>query len=593
MGLRGELTESQKVAVRQKLILEQLGDANGDLARTSGSLANKWRALKGRVEELATNLGRGLVPVAQDAVKWLDGKLSPVTTRLTDHTEDLRSAVSDLAGGKGYGALAHVLDVILGGHGKVEDAVNRLGDRITRIVQLGKDLRDGWRAGGLDGLVGAFDTAVGAGGRLRAIVRKVVNVGRDLLTIWRDGVTPGLEALGPVVGVILSPLSHLDSVTHALADHAGALAPIVTTLAAGWAAYKVAAAAAKGIQVLSTAATIAQAAATGGLAAATGAAEAAEWGFVASLLANPIVLIVAGVAALVVGLWQLYKHSKTVRDVIHALGVVGKAAIGWVVDKVVDLWHATQPVHRLFLWLAAFTFAPLVAAIALVVTHWHQVTHAARRAWELLKAVGSVAMAPLRSALKWIGDKLRTLVGWAKKLGGWLSKAGGWVGKGLHAVGIGDTPRPHAGGRIARRSSAAHNLGHTLAVHRAIDGRLGGRRTVTSTVRNVALGSGNSDHVTGRALDVTGSNLNGYARHVRAAGGFAEFHGSGSGRHLHAAIGDTPRPRASSSSSDAAGDVIIIQPGAIIVDRPASTVELDRAVASGIRRYVRERRERK
>ena len=71
-----------------------------------------------------------------------------------------------------------------------------------------------------------------------------------------------------------------------------------------------------------------------------------------------------------------------------------------------------------------------------------------------------------------------------------------------------------------------------------------GKRQITSGMRNFNLGSINSDHVTGGALDLVGQNLGQYKSTVEANGGFAEFHGVNASRHLHvvpsaAASGDT------------------------------------------------------
>jgi hypothetical protein len=81
-----------------------------------------------------------------------------------------------------------------------------------------------------------------------------------------------------------------------------------------------------------------------------------------------------------------------------------------------------------------------------------------------------------------------------------------------------------------------------------VDGSVTGKRNVTSMWRNHGLGSSNSDHVTGRALDVTGQNLGAYAAKIRSMGGFAEFHGTDADRHLHVVppqlpMGDRPTPR--------------------------------------------------
>ena len=87
-------------------------------------------------------------------------------------------------------------------------------------------------------------------------------------------------------------------------------------------------------------------------------------------------------------------------------------------------------------------------------------------------------------------------------------------------------------------------MASTLAAHSRISQGLAGKRTITSGQRNWGLGSSQSDHLTGRALDLTGSNLGGYASKVNAGGGFAEMHGIGDTRHLHAVpVGDSGSPR--------------------------------------------------
>ena len=90
-------------------------------------------------------------------------------------------------------------------------------------------------------------------------------------------------------------------------------------------------------------------------------------------------------------------------------------------------------------------------------------------------------------------------------------------------------------------------LSQTMARHASLNGQLTGKRTVTSAYRTTGLGSINSDHVTGRAYDLTGQNLGQYGTLVNNTGGFAEFHGIGGERHLHVvpgpgAMGDSASP---------------------------------------------------
>jgi hypothetical protein len=106
-----------------------------------------------------------------------------------------------------------------------------------------------------------------------------------------------------------------------------------------------------------------------------------------------------------------------------------------------------------------------------------------------------------------------------------------------------DTSTPR-GSRIGDTTSS--RLSQTMGRHSAMDGMLTGKRTVTSAYRNFGLGSMNSDHVTGRAYDLTGQNLGQYQSLVKAGGGFAEYHGVNKDRHLHvvpgSGMGDSASP---------------------------------------------------
>lgn len=78
-----QLTEGEKVAARQALIIGGLGDAAGDAARTHDSLANTQRRLHAQFKDISAQLGQQLLPlmvrlakVASDLLKRFS-KLSP------------------------------------------------------------------------------------------------------------------------------------------------------------------------------------------------------------------------------------------------------------------------------------------------------------------------------------------------------------------------------------------------------------------------------------------------------------------------------------------------------------------------------------
>jgi hypothetical protein len=140
----------------------------------------------------------------------------------------------------------------------------------------------------------------------------------------------------------------------------------------------------------------------------------------------------------------------------------------------------------------------------------------------------------------------------------------------------GDTPGPRGG-----------RFGDVMGLHARLSAGIPGKRTITSHVRSWGLGSSNSDHATGRAIDLVGSGLGAYQVAARRAGAFAEFHGDGEGRHLHVA-GDTPGPRP--SIGPRGGDDggmhlhVHLEAGAVVVGGGADLEAVADAVEAGATR---------
>ena len=127
-----------------------------------------------------------------------------------------------------------------------------------------------------------------------------------------------------------------------------------------------------------------------------------------------------------------------------------------------------------------------------------------------------------------------------------------FVEAGIIKEGDPDTRTPRGRGIGDTTSS---RLSQTLARHGAINNAISGKRTITSAFRTNNLGSLNSDHVTGRAFDLTGNQLGMYKTTVERQGGFAEYHGASADRHLHVVpgpggpMGDTVSPYSSAPQS--------------------------------------------
>jgi len=199
---------------------------------------------------------------------------------------------------------------------------------------------------------------------------------------------------------------------------------------------------------------------------------------------------------------------------------------------------------------------------------------AARKKWDAAKgrAMGAAA----------IGGAIGTAVIPVPILGTAVGAAGGAVASmGIDVLRgwLGDTASPHR--RLAR----------TAATHSSIDSSIPGKRSITSGYRTWGVGA-DSDHKAGAALDITGSNLLGYAQALRNAGGWASIHDSGSGRHLHAVYGDTASPRRGALGDGGHGAGEGIPPVQVNVYYPSRELDVERAVTRGMARAERDRIER-
>jgi len=101
---------------------------------------------------------------------------------------------------------------------------------------------------------------------------------------------------------------------------------------------------------------------------ATKVATAAQWLFNAAMDANPIVLIVIAVVALVAIFILLYKHSKLVRDIVADIGKAFKAAFNFILKIVKDVWNWIKKNWPLIIEIIAGPVGWIIA----IWTHFHK-----------------------------------------------------------------------------------------------------------------------------------------------------------------------------------------------------------------------------
>jgi hypothetical protein len=167
-----ELTEQQKIMARYSLLLKDTSDQHGDFARTSGSLANQQRILRGQVEDVGAAVGKELIPVLTKVAKHTSkfirqmqngkgpgGEFAAVMTDIADGAKSAGKTVGPVLGDIAHFAKEHpsllkaagaVTTIALGvkgikGVGKITG--------ITDLLGIGKGALG--RGGGVAGAIGA------------------------------------------------------------------------------------------------------------------------------------------------------------------------------------------------------------------------------------------------------------------------------------------------------------------------------------------------------------------------------------------------------------------------------------------------------
>lgn len=227
------------------------------------------------------------------------------------------------------------------------------------------------------------------------------------------------------------------------------------------------------IQTFNIAKTVVMAAVQLTVAAATGAWTAAQWLLNAALNANPIGLIIAGIALLVVGIIIAYKHSETFRKIVSV-------AFHAVLGAAQAVWHWFQ---RSWPLLLAILTGPIGIAVLVIHRHWGAIKAGAAAAkdwivdkWNDLMGFFNGLPARMTRAVSglWNGlkDGFKAVVNWV------IDKWNGLefripsvdthipgVGKvGGFSLGTPDIPRLHTGGTVTAPGSAVIRPGEEMVV---------------------------------------------------------------------------------------------------------------------------------
>lgn len=386
------MSEQEKVALRQEFILAKMGDAQGDLARTSDSLSNKWKALKGRLTEAGTAIGTAFLPYAEKLVNVLDAKLGPVVAEMTRTApmvgDAFRAAFAE-------GDVTTELWSLVG-------LAERAGVMFRDIKGVYDALAGSFKAGGIGGVVSDFDAMLGTGDLLRSTFDTLRGIFDHVGTIVQDLFLPAIVSVNEAIPKGVRPLEQVEAVLGFIADNAKTLKPILVGLVAATVAWKAANLLANGVLATQT---FLQKANTGTLKAhvvqsklaqaATALWTGAQWLLNAALSMNPIGLVVIAIVALIAIFVLAWKHSETFRNVVTGAFTAVKNAVMTAFNWVRDNWPL----------LLAILTGPIGLAVLAIVRNWDTIK-------EGISAVKD-----------WIGEKIGQVVGFFTGLPGRISSA--------------------------------------------------------------------------------------------------------------------------------------------------------------------------
>lgn len=408
-GVFSELAEGEKVAVRQAFIMDSLGDAEGDLERTSDSLANKKRALIGRFKELGTSIGTGALPLVSKLVGWLEGRLEPIVTKMSEQMPNLNRAFEVAFAEGDWQGVAEVIDNIGGNTGD-------LIPKVKGLVEVGKGFGSdkGGFVQGINSLKEQFPA-------LEPMISKVQEVVGDLWKIWEKGLLPGFQLAADILPDVLQPLKLLDNALGFVADNIEWIGPLLTAFIAGWVTYK-------GVIFATTAPTIAL--------------TAAQQGLNIVMAMNPVGLVIAAIAGLIAILVMAWKRSETFRNVVTAVWETLKGAVSGAVNFIKD--------HIMTGFRVALGFATggISEFVLFVVRNWDKIVRFFK---ELPGKIASAA----KGMWDGIKDAFKDVINWIIR--GWNSLEFRIPGfdppgpgprfKGF-TIGVPDIPELHTGGTV-------------------------------------------------------------------------------------------------------------------------------------------------
>lgn len=144
---------------------------------------------------------------------------------------------------------------------------------------------------------------------------------------------------------------------------------------------------------------------------ATKLASAAQWLWNTAMSANPIMLVVLAIVALVAGVILAYQKVAWFRDMVQAMGRALVIAWRAIVDAAKAAFNWIKSNWPLLL---AIITGPIGIAVLLIVRNWDTIKNAAKAAFEAVKGAALAAWHGVSAAFGWIKDAATSAWRWTR-----------------------------------------------------------------------------------------------------------------------------------------------------------------------------------
>lgn len=339
-GLEGQAKSNAEAQATLALITEQTADAQGAFARETDTVAHQQQVARASYDDAMASLGNGLLPIMARVAEVAAG----LALAAGSHPQLFANIAIAVAGTAGA-VLA--LNFALRAYRAVMVLVGLTKAVWTGLTAAAYAYATGQAAANATGAAATLGTWIGTHARMAVLwtATKLAAIGSMIATATSATIQAGATALAWTLaqarmagGWVLMQIRAVASFVM-IAGQAVLQAGI---MALAWITSNARAAASfllmRGAQLAAVVA--------------TGAMTAAQWALNVALNANPIGLVIIAVVALVAGFVALYTKCEGFRNAVNVLrdGAVAafngiRAAVGWVIDKIVALWNKSEGVR--------------------------------------------------------------------------------------------------------------------------------------------------------------------------------------------------------------------------------------------------------